>query len=203
MAEAEKKIRYAMVVDLRKCVGCNACTVSCKIENQVPEGNYRTWVKEIEKGTYPEVTRYRLPRLCNHCDNAPCLAACPVKATYRADDGTILIDYDHCIGCKYCMAACPYDARFVNPVRKTAEKCTFCYHRVQAGLLPACVTTCVGGARVFGDLNDAESLVAKLVANNPVQVLKPEMNTEPMVYYIGAERDIMGARYTNLEKGEN
>ena len=100
------------------------------------------------------------------------------------------------------MAACPYDARFINPIRKTAEKCTFCYHRVEEGLLPACVTTCVGGARVFGDLNDPSSLVSKLIANNPVQVLKPEMNTKPMVFYIGADQDIMGARYNNLEKGE-
>ncbi|GAB6174234.1 4Fe-4S dicluster domain-containing protein [Paradesulfitobacterium aromaticivorans] len=194
--------RYGMVIDLRKCVGCNACTVSCKIENQVPEGVFRTWVKEIEKGTYPQVNRFRLPRLCNHCDNAPCLAACPVQATYRAEDGTILIDYDHCIGCKYCMAACPYDARFINPIRKTAEKCTFCYHRVGEGLLPACVTTCVGGARIFGDLNDPQSLISKLIANNPVQVLKPDMNTKPMVFYIGADQDIMGARYGSLEKGE-
>lgn len=194
-------IRYGMVIDLRKCVGCNACTVSCKIENNVPDGKYRTWVKEIEKGTYPQVSRHRLPRLCNHCDHAPCESACPVRATYRTEDGTILIDYDRCIGCKYCMAACPYDARFVNPVRKTAEKCTFCYHRVQMGLLPACVTTCVGGARIFGDLHDPDSLVSRLIANNPVQVLKPEMNTRPMIYYIGADQALLGADYTELEKG--
>lgn len=197
----ESTIRYGIVIDLRKCVGCNACTVSCKIEYNVPDGKYRTWVKEIEKGSYPEVIRHRLPRLCNHCDNAPCEKACPVQATYRGENGEILIDYNRCIGCKYCMAACPYDARFVNPVRKTAEKCTFCFHRTQAGLLPACVTTCVGGARVFGDLNDPNSLVSRLIANNPVQVLKPEMNTKPTVYYIGADQALMGADYTSLTKG--
>lgn len=147
------------------------------------------------------MTRHKLPRLCNHCDNAPCLKVCPVQATYRAEDGTILIKYDRCIGCKYCMTACPYDARFVHPVRKAADKCTFCYHRVSAGLEPACVSTCVGGARYFGDINDPQSMVAKLIAENPVQVLKPEKNTNPQVYYIMADKDIMGANYQKIVEG--
>jgi len=140
--------------------------------------------------------------LCNHCEDAPCEKVCPVEATWRADDGTILVDYDRCIGCKYCMAACPYEARYVNPITHTADKCTFCYHRVEEGLQPACVATCVSGARVFGDLNDPTSEVHKLVALKNTQVLKPEMGTGPQVYYIDGDGALMNPDYSALKKGE-
>lgn len=202
--EAEtKKKRYAMVVDVSKCSGCDACMVACKIENNVPDEGFRTWVKEIEVGLFPDVKRAKLPRLCNHCEDAPCEKVCPVEATWRTEDGTILIDYDRCIGCKYCMAACPYEARYVNPITHTADKCTFCYHRVEEGLEPACVATCVSGARVFGDLNDPNSEVYKLVATKNTQVLKPEMGTSPQVYYIDADGSLMNPDYSGLKKGDH
>jgi tetrathionate reductase subunit B len=102
-----------------------------------------------------------LPRLCNHCDNPPCIPVCPVSATYKREDGIVAVDGDRCVGCAYCVQACPYDARFINHETNKADKCTFCAHRVDAGLLPACVETCVGGARIFGDINDAEGELAR------------------------------------------
>lgn len=184
--------RWAMVIDLQKCVGCHTCAVACKSENNVPLGYWRSWVKGIQKGSYPSVKNHYLPRLCNNCDNAPCAKICPVKATERRPDGIVTIYYGKCIGCGLCVASCPYDARFINPVRHTADKCTFCQQRVDKELFPACVTSCIGRARTFGDLNDPESVVSKIVAKHSVQVLKGELGTRPMVFYIGADRDIQG-----------
>ncbi|MDR3563400.1 MAG: 4Fe-4S dicluster domain-containing protein [Negativicutes bacterium] len=182
MSKPEK--RYAMVIDLRRCIGCNSCTVACKLENSTPEGKFRSWVIERETGEYPAVDRYNLPRLCNHCDNPPCLKACPTGATFAGEGGSILVDPKKCIGCRYCMAACPYTARFINNKVHAADKCTFCYHRVSVGLLPACVTTCVGHARFFGDLNDKASTVARLLADHKADILDPELGTKPQVFYI-------------------
>lgn len=202
MLTEKKKVKYGMLIDLRKCVACHACTVSCKSENNVPLGYYRSWVDEIEKGTFPNVTRSPMPRLCNHCENAPCEKVCPVNATYYTEDGTVQIDYDKCIGCMYCIQACPYDARFINPVRHTAEKCTYCYHLVSQGQLPACVTTCIAGARIFGDLNDPNSEISITIAKNPVQVLKPEKNTGPKTYYIKPDEKLMIPDYRDIFGGE-
>ena len=186
------QVRFAMVIDLRRCVGCHACSVACKSENKVPLGVWRSWVKQIERGTLPNTQRHFLPRLCNHCDNPACVEACPTKASYQRPDGIVSIREDRCVGCKLCMAACPYDARFLHPEKKIANKCTFCLHRVDEGVVPSCVNTCQGNARIFGDLNDPDSQVARLVARQPVQVLKPELGTEPRVFYIAADAGILG-----------
>ncbi len=185
------KKRYAMLIDLRKCIGCHSCSVACKAENEVPLGVFRSWVKVIQKGTYPHVTRSFMPILCNNCEEPICVTNCPVRASYKRDDGIVMVDPHRCIGCRYCMASCPYDVRHVNPLRKIVQKCNFCAHRVDAGLEPACVETCLGGARVFGDLNDPKSRISQLIATNAVQVLKPEMATRPNVYYIGADMEAM------------
>jgi len=179
---AQKK--YGMVIDLRRCTGCHACAVACKSEFGVRLGVFRTWVKYFEVGTYPATRRYFLPKLCNHCDNPPCVPACPVNATYKREDGIVLVDYDKCIGCGHCMKACPYDARFLQPDKKIVDKCTFCEHRVEQGLVPACVNTCQGRARVFGDLNDPQSEVSLLKAQQSIQVLRPEAGTGPEIHYI-------------------
>jgi len=184
-----------MVIDLRKCIGCHSCEVACKSENDVPLGVWRTWVKQVNKGEYPNVRTYFLPVLCNHCASAICVRNCPVKATWQREDGIVVVDEHRCIGCKYCIFSCPYGGvRHLNPLKKYAQSCYFCKHRVDAGLEPACVVACPTGARVFGDLHDPNSEVSRLIATNPVQVLKPDRGTEPRVYYIGADHDVMRAR---------
>jgi tetrathionate reductase subunit B len=180
--------QYAMVIDARRCYGVHACTVACKAEYNVPLGENRSWVEEIEKGVYPSVSRNFLPRLCNHCSTPNCVSVCPTGATWkREEDGIVVVDKDICIGCKYCVQACPYDMRFLNEDTGTADKCDFCIHRVSQGILPACVEACPSRARTFGDLSDPHSEVSKLIAENPVTVLRPEKGTGPNVYYIGAD----------------
>ena len=198
----KQKKQYGMVIDTRRCIGCHACTVACKSEFDVPLGENRSWVEYVEKGTYPNVSRSFLPRLCNHCSEPPCVSVCPTNATYkREQDGIVVIDQGLCIGCKYCIQACPYDARFINPVTGWADKCDFCAHRVSQGLEPSCVSTCVGGARIFGDLADPESNVSTLVAKNQVTVLRREMGTFPNVYYIGADHtDELDARRPEVKE---
>ncbi|MBI2890305.1 MAG: 4Fe-4S dicluster domain-containing protein [Nitrospirae bacterium] len=194
--EAPQKKRYAMVIDLRRCIGCQSCTVACKEENNVPPGVYRTWVKVVEKGKYPHVSRSFVPILCNNCVKPICLLNCPVQATYQREDGIVMIDQHRCIGCKYCIASCPYGVRYVNPLKKYVQKCTFCHHRVDNGLVPACVETCIGRARIFGDMNDPSSEVSQILATEPVSVLKPEMGTEPRVFYVGLDLDAADALKT-------
>jgi tetrathionate reductase subunit B len=181
--------RWGMVVDLRKCIGCQACTVGCVMENRVPEDSFRTVVSTYEVHENGVSDTYMLPRLCNHCAEPPCVPVCPVGATFPMEGGAVVVDNSRCVGCGYCVQACPYDARFINPRTQTADKCTFCMHRVEAGLLPACVETCVGGARIFGDLNDPASVVSRAMASAPapVQVLRPEVGTRPQVFYIALD----------------
>jgi len=186
--------RYAMLIDLRRCIGCHTCSVACKSANNVPLGVWRSWVKQIEKGRYPYVTKSFLPSLCNQCENPVCVTVCPTKASYKRRDGIVLIDPHRCIGCRYCMAACPYDVRYVNPLKRIVQKCEFCVHRIDSNLLPACVEVCPVGARIFGDLNDPKSELARLMATHPVQVLKPEMATKPQVFYIDADLEVMEAK---------
>ncbi len=182
--------RWGMLIDLRKCIGCQACAAACKFENNVPLGVFRTWVPDVELGTYPDTRRAFLPRLCNHCERPSCIEVCPAGATWQRQDGIVEIDYDLCWGCGACVNACPYDARFIDPVTKTANKCTFCSQRVDQGLLPACVETCVGGARQFGDLNDPNDPVTKQILTGVVQQLKPGTGNEPRVFYIGLTTEL-------------
>ncbi|MCG9114917.1 4Fe-4S dicluster domain-containing protein [Laribacter hongkongensis] len=190
--EAGHVPRWAMVVDVGKCIGCQACTVSCIMENAVPENSFRTIVSTYEVHDDSHTGTYMLPRLCNHCANPPCIPVCPVGATFQQADGTVVVDGERCVGCAYCVQACPYDARFINHDTGKADKCTFCAHRIAVGLLPACVETCVGGARVFGDLNDPKSQVSQLVRQHEVKVLKPEQHTKPHVFYIGLDPRFAG-----------
>ncbi|TAK30085.1 MAG: 4Fe-4S dicluster domain-containing protein [Chloroflexota bacterium] len=191
-----------MVVDLRRCIGCQACAVACKSENAVPLGVWRGWLKVIEKGTYPRVTRSFLPLMCNNCGNPICLRNCPTQATYQREDGIVMVDPHRCIGCKYCIASCPYDVRYLNPAKKIVQKCQWCNHRVDAGLAPACVNTCPTSALIFGDLNDPQSEVSKALATNAVTVLKPDRDTSPQVYYIAADSVAMHTMGTGEEGGE-
>ncbi|APX89063.1 tetrathionate reductase subunit B [Brevirhabdus pacifica] len=193
--------RYAMLIDLRRCIGCQACTVACHIENQTPLGKFRTIVSqtEVQSLETAEPAQFMLPRLCNHCDNPPCVPVCPVQATWQREDGIVVVDSDRCVGCAYCVQACPYDARFINDRTQTADKCTFCAHRLEAGLLPACVESCVGGARIIGDLNDPESQIARMVEQyrDELMVLQPDKNTRPHVFYLG-----MDARFVTRPAAE-
>jgi Fe-S-cluster-containing dehydrogenase component/formate-dependent nitrite reductase membrane component NrfD len=180
-------MRYGFVIDQRKCIGCHACTVACKEENQVPLGVNRTWVKYIEKGTFPDTRRYFSVMRCNHCDNAPCVTICPTVALYRRPDGIVDFDGDRCIGCKSCMQACPYDALYIDPETQTAAKCHYCAHRIEVDLEPACVIVCPVQAIVPGDLDDPNSRIARLVASQQVAVRKPEQGTQPKLFYLGAD----------------
>jgi Fe-S-cluster-containing dehydrogenase component/formate-dependent nitrite reductase membrane component NrfD len=180
-------MRYGFVIDQRKCIGCHACTVACKEENGVPLGAFRTWVKYVEKGAYPNTRRYFSVLRCNHCDNAPCVTICPTVALYRRPDGIVDFDGERCIGCKSCLQACPYDALYIDPTTNTAAKCHYCAHRVEVGLEPACVIVCPEQAIISGDLDDPQTQIARLVATEQVQVRKAEQGTRPKVYYLGAE----------------
>jgi len=226
-AKSKKVPRWAMVVDLRRCVGCYSCQVSCKMENSVPMSGFSAKVEAIDRGSYPKAERIFLPTLCNHCSGEegkkgavpPCVEKCPeaksgkrekmgtkryrTGATYKRPDGMILLDMSLCIGCGKCIDACPYGARYFNPYLKLKRqdregdfgvgKCTFCEHRVGIGLEPACVRNCVGKARVFGDLNDPDSDVSKLLKENSYTVLRPEEKTDPHVYYIALDADLAKA----------
>ncbi len=183
--------RFAMVIDMQRCIGCDACASACKAENNVPIGVFRTWVEKHEAGTFPNIKVVFAPKLCNQCANPPCVSVCPVEATFKRSDGLVLIDYDVCIGCGYCIQACPYGVRYIDPVRHVADKCTFCTQRVEQGLKPACVETCVGGARIFGDLKDADSTVRRLFDTEPLQVLKPDLGTKPHVFYVDLDSTVV------------
>ena len=180
--------RWGKVIDHTRCIGCHACTTACKSENEVPLGVTRTYVKAVDVGTFPEARRaYQVTR-CNQCADAPCVIACPTGAMFKRDDGIVDFDKSVCIGCKACMAACPYDAIFINPEDHSAEKCNFCAHRLEVGLEPACVVVCPVEAILVGDLNDPASRVAQIVNRSPVTVRRPEKETRPQLFYRGAHQ---------------
>ncbi len=180
-------MKYGFVIDNRRCIGCHACTVACKAEHDVPLGNFRTWVKNVEKGTFPEVRRYFTVLRCNHCDDAPCVTICPTRALFTRPDGIVDFDNQHCISCRSCMAACPYDALYIDPHTETAAKCNYCAHKIEVGLEPACVTVCPEEAIIAGDLDDPLSKISRLIARNQVSVRKPEKGTLPKLYYIDGD----------------
>ena len=190
--------RWAWVIDQTRCIGCHACTTACKSENDVAVGVFRTWVKNVEVGTFPEVKRHFAVLRCNHCAEPPCVDICPVTAMYQRPDGLVDFDHDSCIGCKACMQACPYDAIHMDPDTNTAAKCNFCSHRVDEGLLPACVVVCPEEALLFGDLEDPTSKVSRALGEHLVQIRRPEQGTRPQAYYIGAHSatlDPLAARH--------
>ncbi len=226
--------RFAMLIDIRRCIGCQGCSVACKSEFSTPLGVFRSHVMQQDKGKFPAVRRQFLPWLCNHCEEAPCVAVCPVEkikaqfkradgvtvefekaATYQRPDGVVLVDNERCIGCYKCVTSCPYRARFADPVRKAGAngskqavgKCTYCEHRVAEGIVPSCVNTCTGRARIFGDINDRRSEISKALKANKsrVKTLMPELGTKPHTFYIGLEDDIYldAPDIRDQEKGED
>ncbi len=205
---------YGMGIDVAKCIGCGRCADACKNENDVPREPFyfRTWVERYvitpngetlvdspnggidgfppvapEKGI---LRTFFVPKLCNHCEDAPCVQVCPVGATFSTEDGVVLVDKDYCVGCRYCVQACPYGARFVDPRSKTAEKCTFCYHRITKGLQPACVEVCPTGARIFGDLRQRSSPLIRFQRFRKLHTLKAHLNTKPKVFYADLDEEV-------------
>ncbi len=181
-------VRWAKVIDHESCIGCHACSTACKSENEVPLSVNRTYVKYVEVGEFPEARRAFQVTRCNQCADAPCAVACPTSAMYVRDDGIVDFDKSICIGCKACMAACPYDAIFINPDDHSAEKCNFCAHRIDVGLEPACSVVCPTEAIMVGDLNDPGSRVAQMVHGEAVTVRRPEKHTGPKLFYRGAHQ---------------
>jgi Fe-S-cluster-containing dehydrogenase component len=205
---------YGMGIEVDRCIGCSRCVQACKTENDVPPEPFffRTWIEHYTVRRDGEVTvespdvtgrrraatpedrevlrSFFVPKLCNHCANPPCVQVCPVGATFSTVDGVVLVDRDRCIGCRYCIQACPYGARFLDPRTHTADKCTFCYHRVVKGLAPACVEVCPTQARIFGDLRSKASRLVRFRRLNKLNVLKPSLNTEPKVFYAQLDGEV-------------
>ena len=182
------RVQWAKVIDHTRCIGCHACTTACKSENEVPLSVTRTYVKHVDIGEFPQTRRAHQVTRCNQCAHAPCVTACPTTAMFKRADGIVDFDKAICIGCKACMAACPYDAIFINPEDHSAEKCNFCAHRIDVGLEPACVVVCPTEAILVGDLNDSTSKVARIVNREPVSVRRPEKETLPKLFYKGAHQ---------------
>ena len=204
---------YAFIVDTEKCIGCGKCGSACRKENSVPKDCYRTWIERYrimenghvnvdsphggEHGFEPVKDSEKIqkaffvPKLCNHCKAPNCVQVCPVGATYVSKEGFVLVDEKYCVACGYCIQACPYGARFLNTDTHTADKCTWCYHRVKKGFNTACVTVCPSGARQLGKIDDVNSPVYKTLKEKRLQILKPETGNNPMVFYIGLDKEVL------------
>ena len=187
-APPPRPVQWAKVVDHTRCIGCHACSTACKSENEVPLSVHRTYVKYVEVGLFPQVRRSFQVTRCNQCAEPPCVEACPTAAMHARRDGIVDFDKSVCIGCKACMAACPYDAIFINPDDHSAEKCNLCAHRIDVGLEPACVVVCPTEAILVGDRNDPSSRVASMIGREPLTVRRPETATRPKLFYKGAHQ---------------
>ncbi len=185
---ANSTVKWAKVIDHTRCIGCHACTTACKSENVVPLSVTRTYVKHVDVGVFPQARRAHQVTRCNQCTHAPCVTACPTTAMFKRADGIVDFDKSICIGCKACMAACPYDAIFINPEDHSAEKCNFCAHRIDMNLEPACVVVCPTQAILVGDMNDSDSYVAQIINREAVAVRRPEKETLPKLFYKGAHQ---------------
>jgi tetrathionate reductase subunit B len=202
---------WGMMIDIEKCIGCGNCVRACGKENDVPEGNYRTWVERYQVGEdleqpivdspdgaihgfppaeHTSLKSFFVPKMCNHCADSPCVQVCPVGATFVSPDGVVLVDTSYCIGCRYCVQACPYGCRYIHPEKHTVDKCTLCYHRITKGLTTACCEACPTGARKLGDLKDPKDFIHEFLRNNTVQVLKPQMATKSKTYYKGLDGSV-------------
>ncbi len=180
---------YGLVVDQERCIGCEACTVACKNENNGAQGYIRVSTldaprKDTPAGVFPNLRMIFLPALCNHCEHPTCADACPLEAIAKEDNGVVILDEETCDGCQTCLDACPYGAIAFNVKKDKAEKCNFCRHRIEEGLEPFCVVCCEGQAIHFGDVNDHRSKVSKILSTGNGYTLKPEAGTEPSVYYL-------------------
>jgi Fe-S-cluster-containing dehydrogenase component len=176
-------MRYAMAIDTKKCVGCSDCVVACQTENNIPLGYARDWVTESISGVYPSLQLEFRSERCNHCDNTPCVRTCPTGASHIIEGGIVKVTHEKCIGCGACIQSCPYDARYSSP-EGWVDKCTFCDHRLKDGQNPACVEVCPTHCMYFGDLDDTNSPVSKVMANRKWKVLAPEAGTSPQIFYL-------------------
>jgi len=204
---------WGFIVDTTRCIGCGACVRACKAENNVSDGYFRTWVERYEFDANEEVhvdspngaiesfkenhvkdkrivKGFFVPKLCNHCRNSACTQVCPVGATFKSPDGVVLIDKSHCVGCGYCVQACPYSCRYLAHPPGTADKCTLCYHRIHKGLPTACVGACPRQARICGNLKDPKSEIRRIMHERRYHVLKPDLGTNPKCYYIGLDQEV-------------
>jgi Fe-S-cluster-containing dehydrogenase component len=205
---------WGMAIDIDKCIGCGRCVEACRSENDVPEGFFRTWVEryhvpggDIEKpqvdapeggakgfpDRYPAGVKSKdffVPKMCNHCAHSPCVQVCPVGATFESPDGVVLVDQSYCIGCRYCVQACPYGCRYIDPRTNTVDKCDLCYHRITRGLTTACCEVCPTGARRLADLKDPGDPVHEFLRTRRIQVLKPQMATGSKLYYSGLDGSV-------------